>query len=68
MSFVLHPPVPSSLCVRRFALLLGLVAVQSLAAPADDDAPTAAGTTGFLAQWSGSLTGQFSTAKLSVGE
>lgn len=47
--------------------MLSLVALQSLAAPADDDLPPA-GNAGFLAQWSGSLTGQFSMAKQTVGE
>lgn len=54
--------------VRRCALLLSLVAVQCLAAPADDDLPPTVSNAGFLAQWSGSLTGQFSMAKQTVGE
>ena len=47
---------------------MSLVALQSLAAPVDEDMPPAAGNAGFLAQWSGSLTGQFSMAKQTVGE
>jgi len=55
--------------IRRLTLLLSLVALQSLAAPADDDMPPPVQVTpGFLAQWSGSLTGQFSVARQSVGE
>ena len=48
--------------------MLSLVALQSLAAPTDEDLPPAVGNAGFLAQWSGSLTGQFSMAKQTVGE
>lgn len=55
--------------VRRLTLLLSLVTLQSLAAPADDDMPSPVQVTPvFLAQWSGSLTGQFSVARQSVGE
>ncbi len=55
--------------VRRLTLLLSLVALQSLAAPADDEMPPPVLVTpGFLAQWSGSLTSQLSVARQSVGE
>jgi cell wall-associated NlpC family hydrolase len=55
--------------VRRFALLLSLVACQCLAAPADDEMPPPVPVSaGFLAQWSGSLSSQFSVARQSVGE
>ena len=55
--------------VRRLALLLSLVTLQSLAAPADDDMPAAVPVSpGLLAQWSGSLTSQFSVARQTVGE
>lgn len=55
--------------VRPLALLLCLLAFQSLAAPADDDMPAPASVSpGLLAQWSGSLTSQFSVARQSVGE
>ena len=55
--------------VRRFVLLLSLVALQSLAAPADDDMPPPVPVSpGLLAQWSGSLTSQFSVARQTVGE
>ena len=55
--------------VRRLALLLSLVALQSMAAPAEDDMPPPMPVSpGLLAQWSGSLTSQFSLARQSVGE
>ncbi len=55
--------------VRRLALLLSLVTLQSLAAPAEDDMPAAVQVSpGLLAQWSGSLTSQFSVARQTVGE
>ena len=55
--------------LRRLALLLSLVTLQSLAAPADDDMPPPVpASPGLLAQWSGSLTSQFSVARQSVGE
>ena len=55
--------------VRRLALLLSLVALQSMAAPAEDDMPPPMPVSpGLLAQWSGSLTSQFSMARQSVGE
>jgi cell wall-associated NlpC family hydrolase len=55
---------------RTAALLLCLLALQAWAAPADDDMPAAGVpvTPGLLAQWSGSLTSQFSLARQSVGE
>ena len=54
---------------RRTALLLSLVTCQCLAAPADDEMPApAAVSPGLLAQWSGSLTSQFSMARQSMGE
>lgn len=43
------------------------MAAQGWAVPGDEDMPPAAAS-GFLAQWSGSLTGQFSMAKQTVGE
>ena len=55
--------------VRRYALLLSLVACQSLASPVDDEMPSAATVSpGLLAQWSGSLTSQLSLARQTVGE
>lgn len=55
--------------VRHLALLLSLLTLQALAAPADDDMPLPASVSpGLLAQWSGSLTNQFSLARQSVGE
>ncbi len=55
--------------LRRLALSLALVTCQCLAAPAEDDMPPAVPVSpGFLAQWSGSLTGQFSLARQTVGE
>lgn len=56
--------------LRRLVFSLSLLAaLQSLAAPADDDMPPAVQVSpGLLAQWSGSLTNQFSVARLSVGE
>ena len=46
-----------------------LVALQGLAAPAEDDMPAPVTVTpGLLAQWSGSLTSQFSVARQTVGE
>ena len=55
--------------IRRFALLLSLVAFQSLAAPTDDDMPPPVQVSpGMLAQWSGSLTSQFSVARQTMGE
>ncbi len=57
------------MCFRRTALLLSLVACQCLAAPADDEMPAPAPVSpGLLAQWSGSLTSQFSMARQSMGE
>lgn len=62
-------PPARLMSIRRLALLLSLVAFQSLAAPADDDMPPAVPVSpGLLAQWSGSLTSQFSVARQSVGE
>ena len=49
-------------------MLLSLVAAPCLAAPAEDEMPPGAMQAGFLAQWSGSLTNQFSMAKQTVGE
>ena len=55
--------------VRRLVLLVSLVALQSMAAPAEDDMPPPVPVTpGLLAQWSGSLTSQLSMARQSVGE
>jgi cell wall-associated NlpC family hydrolase len=54
--------------LRRTVLLLSLLSLQCLAAPADDEPPPPVASGGFLAQWSGSLTGQFSNAKQTVGE
>jgi len=55
--------------VRRLALLLVLAASQSMAAPGDEDMPAAVALTpGLIAQWSGSLTSQFSVARQNVGE
>ncbi len=54
---------------RRSILLLSMVALQSLAAPADDDMPAPIPiTTGLLAQWSGSISSQLSLARQTVGE
>ena len=54
---------------RRLVLLVSLVALQSMAAPAEDDMPPPVPVTpGLLAQWSGSLTSQLSMARQSVGE
>jgi len=58
-----------SMPVRRLALLLVLAASQSMAAPGDEDMPAAVALTpGLIAQWSGSLTSQFSVARQNVGE
>ena len=59
-----------TLPIRRLALLLSLVTLQTLAAPADDEMPPApvAMSPGLLAQWSGSLTSQFSQARQTFGE
>ena len=58
-----------SLPLRRLALLLSLVTLQSLAAPADEDMPPpVTASPGLLAQWSGSLTSQISVARQSMGE
>jgi cell wall-associated NlpC family hydrolase len=55
--------------VRHIAVLLGLVTIQCLAAPADEDMPPPVPVSAsLLAQWSGSLTGQLSVARQSVGE
>ena len=56
--------------IRRLVLSLSLlVALQSLAAPAEDEMPPPVqASPGLLAQWSGSLTSQFSVARQSVGE
>ncbi len=56
--------------LRHLVLSLGLLAsLQSLAAPADDDMPPPVPVPpGILAQWSGSLTHQLTSARLSVGE
>ena len=55
--------------LRRLALLLSLVPLQSLAAPAEEDMPPpVAASPGLLAQWSGSLTSQISVARQSMGE
>lgn len=46
-----------------------MVALQSLASPADDDMPAPVPiTAGLLAQWSGSIGNQFSLARQTVGE
>lgn len=59
----------TSMHLRHFALLLSLVTLQCLAAPAEDDMPPPAYVSpGLLAQWSGSLNSQFSLARQSVGE
>jgi len=56
--------------IHRLVLLLSLfVALQSLAAPAEDEMPPPVqASPGLLAQWSGSLTSQFSVARQTVGE
>ena len=54
---------------RTAVLMLCLLALQGLAAPVEDDMPPAVPVTpGLLAQWSGSLTSQWSLARQSVGE
>ncbi len=55
--------------VRHLTVLLSLVTLQSMAAPADDDMPPPVqASPGLLAQWSGSLTSQFSVARQTMGE
>ena len=55
--------------IRHLTVLLSLVTLQSLAAPADDDMPPPVQVSpGLLAQWSGSLTSQFSVARQTMGE
>ena len=63
-------PCFSPMPIRRLVLSLSLlVALQSLAAPHDDDMPPPVPVSpGLLAQWSGSLTSQFSVARQTVGE
>lgn len=60
-----------SMHIRRLslALLLSLVALQCLAVPVDDEMPPPVTVTpGLLAQWSGTLTSQWSVARQTVGE
>lgn len=56
--------------LRRFVLSLSLlVALQGVAAPADDDMPAPVQVSpSLLAQWTGAWTGQLSVARQSVGE
>ena len=55
--------------IRRLVLLLSLVALQSVAAPVEEDMPPPVQVTpGLLAQWSGTLTSQLSVARQTVGE
>lgn len=59
----------SLMFVRRLALVLSLVTLQSMAAPTDEEMPAPVPVTpGLLTQWSGSLTHQFSAARQTVGE
>ncbi len=54
--------------LKKLPWLLVLTTTLVFAAPAENEEPPAVNPTGFLAQWAGSLTGQMSLAKQSVGD